>query len=82
MILLLISAKLGDCLRDSATFTEAVHAWKNLVHERHFTRAASFARAITLNYLVLHVRSKICVSKIQSFLLLKHVKCLIWDKTG
>ena len=35
------------------------------------------ARAIFLTYLELHVRSKIYVPIIQSFVLLKHVNCLI-----
>ena len=35
-------------------------------------------RAIALNYLEWHVPSKIYVSEIHSFLLLKHVKCLIF----
>ena len=34
------------------------------------------ARVIPLNYLELHLRSKIFVSEIQIFLLLKRVKCL------
>jgi len=54
-----------------------VHTLKKLVHERQFTRAPSFARVIELTYLDLHVRSKICVSAKESFLLLKHVKYFI-----
>ena len=52
------------------------------MHEHQVARAASSARAIALTCLELHVRSKMCHSTIQSFLLLKHTKCLILDKTG
>ena len=58
----------------------SVHAWKKLVHEHQFASAPSFARVITLTYLDLHVRSKICVSAKESFLLLKHLKYFIYDK--
>ena len=61
-----------------------------MVQERRFARAPLSARGIALNHLELHVRSKVCVSdiqdflllEIQSFLLLKHVQCPIYDKTG
>ena len=58
-----------------------VRAPKKLVQERKFARASLSARAIALNYLDLHLRSHICVSEIQSFLLPKHFKCLIQEKT-
>ena len=48
-----------------------VHAQKKLVH------VPSFAQAIALCCLELHVLSMACVSKIQSLMLLEHVKCLI-----
>ena len=54
-----------------------VHAQKKLAYEHQFTRAPSFARVIALTYLDLHVRSKICVSTIERFLLLKHAKYFI-----
>ena len=60
----------------------AVHARKKLLHERQFARAASPARGIALAYLELHVQSMIFMYEMQSFLLLKNVKCLIKDKTG
>ena len=50
---------------------------KKLMHERQFARAPSFARVIPHTYLDLHVRSKICISVKESFLLLKHVKYFI-----
>ena len=55
----------------------SVHVRMKLVQERQFTRALFSARVIALNYLELHVRSKIRLSEIQSFLLRRHVKCLI-----
>ena len=57
---------------DCVPFTEEIDARPSVR-----TRAASFARAIDLTPLELHVRFKICLSAIQSFLLLKHVKCFI-----
>ena len=54
-----------------------VHARENLVQECHFARTRLTSRAIALYSLELHVQSKICLSEIQSFLLLKRVKCLI-----
>ena len=53
------------------------HARENLVQECHFARTRLTSRASALYSLELHVRSKICLSEIQSFLLLKRVKCLI-----
>ena len=44
-----------------------VHAQKKLVQERQFARAPSFARAIGLNYMELHLRFKICASEVDSF---------------
>ena len=38
--------------------------------------------ALGFTYLQLHMQSKICVSKMESFLLLKHVNYLIYDKKG
>ena len=61
----------------ASAFLVPVYAWKKLVQEGQFTRAPLSALAIPLNYLELHERSKICIFSIQSFLLLKHVKCLI-----
>ena len=52
------------------------------MHERQFALASLSARASSPDYLELHVRSKISVSEIQSFLLLKQVKCFTWDETG
>jgi len=49
--------------------SSAFHARKKLVYERQFAPAPSFARAIPLTYLELHVQSKICLSELQSFLL-------------
>ena len=55
-----------------------------LVQKRQITIVPLHARAIALKYLALkylstltYERSKICVLEIQSFLLLKHAKCLI-----
>ena len=62
--------------------TTTVHARMKLVQERQFQRAPVSARAIALNFFGLHVRFKICVSEIQSFTILKHVRCLTQDKTG
>ena len=59
------------------SITYAVRAGKKLVHERLFARVPSFARAFALTYLELHVRSKICLSVIQSVLLLKNANCLV-----
>ena len=42
----------------------------------HFAFMPLYA-VIALNYLKLHVQSKIYVSEIQRFLLLKHLKCLV-----
>ena len=53
------------------------HARKKLAQKSQFTRAPLSAQATAFNYLELHVRSKTCVCEIKSFLLLKHVKCLI-----
>ena len=53
-----------------------------MVQERQFTRVPLSVRVIALSYLELHMQSKICVSEIQRFLMLKHVKYLIEDKTG
>ena len=55
---------------------------KKLMQERQFAHAPSSARVIAFTYLKLHMLSKICLSEIDSFLLLKHVNCLIFDKTG
>ena len=46
------------------------HAGKKLAQERRFARASLSAQVIVLNYLQFHVRSKINVSEIQSFLLM------------
>ena len=54
-----------------------VLARKRLVYERQFARAPLSARGTDLIYLQMHVRSKIYVSQLESFLLLKHVKSLI-----
>ena len=56
---------------------QSVCARKKLLHECRLAHAALFEQAIALNYLELHMRSKICASETESFLLLKHVKCLI-----
>ena len=53
-----------------------VHTQKKLAQERQLAHAPLSAQAIGLNYLEVHVRSKNCVSVIQTFLLLKHSKCL------
>ena len=39
-------------------------------------------QAVASNFLELLVRSKICASEIQSFLLLRHFNCLVYDRTG
>ena len=48
-----------------------VHARMKFTQECQFARVSLSARIIALNYFELHVRNKICVSEIQSFLLLK-----------
>ena len=53
-----------------------------IVQERQFARDSLFALAIALVYLKLHVRSKICVSEVWTFLLLKLDKYLVQDKFG
>ena len=53
-----------------------VHARKKVAQERYFARAPLSTPAIALDYLECHEQSKIFVSEIQSFLLLKQVKCL------
>ena len=45
------------------------------MHERQFARVASSARAIVLDYLELHLQSKIFIYEMQSVLLLKNFKC-------
>ena len=59
---------------------ETAHALKKLVHECQFVPLST--RVIALDYLELHVHSRIGVSKTQIFLLPKHAKCLIINKTG
>ena len=51
----------------------AVHPQKKLAQECSFTHVPLSAKVIALNYLKLHMQSKISVSKIYSFLLLKYV---------
>ena len=54
------------------------HARKIFVQERQVARVPlSVEEVNALNYLELHVQSKICASEIQSFLLLNHFKCPI-----
>ena len=60
----------------------SISAQKKLVHDRQLARALSFALAIALTSLELPVRSKICLSTMQSFLLPKHTLGLIQGKTG
>ena len=66
--------------------TLSVHAKEKFVYDvsshvypSHVYRTS--ARVTGLNYLELHVRSKISAYQIQSFLLLKHFKCISFSKT-
>ena len=52
------------------------------MQERQCAYAPLSTRAIALDYLELHVRSKICLSEIRSFLLLMREKFLMYDKLG
>jgi len=51
------------------------------MQECHFACASLSARAVALIYLEFYVRSKIFVPEIQSFLLLKLVDCLVYNRT-
>ena len=80
--ILFASAKLQLLAFSVTIHNKLVHAQKNLVHERQVGHAPLSTRVIALYYLELHVQSKICVSEIQSFLLLKLIKCVMEHKTG
>ena len=54
---------------NNVVYLDTVHARKMLVHERQLARPPSFARLIALTSLELHVRSRSCLSVLQSFLL-------------
>ena len=56
--------------------TTSVHARNRLVHEPHLALAPFFARANSLDYLKLHLRSKNIVFKRQGFLFLKQTECV------